>query len=127
MTKTKGQVVLLSDAKYLDQIRKIRLDIDHEIRDILDEYKALEDEVRKGGFKELSNPKKSYLNMLISIKKARVDAVAKQIQNAKDANEINMIIEGFKAEIERMKEELNDTGRSVKINRDPYSSNKNKE
>lgn len=102
------------------------MDIDHEIREVLDEYKDLEAEVRQGGLKELGTAKKNYLNTLLNIKKARVDAISKQIMNAKDANEINMIIQDFKNEIERIKEGMKDDA-GTKLKRpkvNPYSSSK---
>ena len=127
MTKKEGQVVLLSDANYLDNIRKIRLDIDHEIREVLEEYKDLELEIKEGGIKELGNAKKGYLTMLLNIKKARVDAIAKQIMNAKDSNEINLIIKGFEEEINNLKEAMNNESRqriSRPKTKSPYSSSR---
>lgn len=106
MTEDKG-AIQISDGAFIEDIRRIRLKINRDLEDILDEYADLEEEIRSGGIKELGTAKKNMLKMLIEVKRAKVDVINKQIANAKDSQEINSIVENFKQELLALKEAQN--------------------
>lgn len=107
MAKNKGQVVEISDGAFIEDIRRIRLKINQDLDDILEEYDELEKEIRKGGLKEMGTHQKNLLKMLIEIKRAKVDAINKKIANAKDSQEINTIVENFRKELLELREAQN--------------------
>ena len=100
----KGQVVEISDGKFIEDIRRIRLKINSDLDKILEEYDDLEEQIRRGGLKEMGTHQKNLLKLLIEIKRAKVDAINKKIANAKDSQEINSIVENFRQELLALKE-----------------------
>lgn len=114
MTKYQGQIIEVSDSGFVQELRKVRLQIQADLEKLCDEFEAMEEEVRRGGIKEMGNATKGYYNMLIELKKQRINTINAMSNNAKSAAELQAAWNNIQKEITEIKEAMNnDTGKRI--------------
>lgn len=128
MTDKQGVIVEISDSGFVQEIRRVRLQIDAELKKLLSEYEDLEKQVKKGGLQQLGTAQKSYYNMLIELKKQRMNVMNSQIANAKGAAELQVAFNNLQKEIDDIRRGLlNESGKTIKRSeKNPYTASRTK-
>lgn len=124
-----GAILEISDSGFVQELRKTRLKIQADLEKICEEFEEMERSIKKGGIREMGNATKSYYNMLIDLKKQRINAINAMSNNAKSAAELQTAWNNILKEIEEIKEVMaNESGQTVKRpkNIHPYSTSKKK-